>query len=79
MDKEDILIVKKRDEDKIKFKVCKKHQKGWSPAKYEKIIAGKDYKMLAFLIYDLNSMGYPMDRAYLKFKELFDKPELFFL
>jgi hypothetical protein len=30
----------------------------WSPSRYEKVIANKDYNLLAFLFYDLHNMGY---------------------
>lgn len=78
MDKEELLIVK-REQDKLKFKVCDKNNNQWSPKKYEKIIASKDHNLMAYLFYDLRSMGYPIDKAYLKFKSLLNDPELFFL
>jgi hypothetical protein len=76
--KEEILIVKK-EQDKLKFKVCDKNRNQWSPKKYEKIIPNKDYNLLAYLFFDLNSMNYPVEKAYLKFKTLLNEPELFFL
>jgi hypothetical protein len=78
MEKEELLIVK-REREKLKFKVCEKNHNQWSPKKYEKIIASKDYNLLAYLFYDLNNMGYPIEKAYLKFKSLLNDPELFFL
>jgi hypothetical protein len=78
MEKEELLVVKK-ERDKMKFKVCSRDTNGWSPKKYEKIIASKDYNLIAYLFYDLYSMGYPMEKAYLKFKSLLNDPELFFL
>jgi len=74
----EILIVK-RERDKLKIKVCDKETNRWSPSKYEKIIANKDYNLLAFLLYDLNSMGYNVEKAYTKFKAILNEPELFFL
>jgi len=74
----EILIVK-RERDKLKIKVCDKETNRWSPSRYEKIIANKDYNLLAFLLYDLNSMGYNVERAFAKFKEILNEPELFFL
>jgi hypothetical protein len=76
--KEEILVVKK-DRDKIKFKVCEKETNQWSPPKYEKIIASKDYHLLAYLFYDLYSMGYNVDKAFSTFKSLLNEPDLFFL
>ena len=76
--KEDVLIVK-RQHDKLKVKIVKKVKKDWSPAKYEKIINGKDFNLIAFLFYDLKNMGYDIEKAYGKYKNLLNEPELFFL
>lgn len=73
---EEILVVKKAG-DKMKFKICDKGTNNWSPKKYEKIIASRDFNLLAFLFYDLHSMGYPVERAYLKYKNMLDEPEFF--
>jgi hypothetical protein len=82
MGKEEILVVRKekgRGNDKLNIKVCDKETNKWSPSRYEKIIASKDYNLLAYLFYDLNSMGYNIEKAYLKFRTLLNEPELFFL
>lgn len=76
--KDELFIVRK-DNDKLKMKVVSKENKGWSPSKYEKIIANKDYNLLAYLFYDLDSMGYNIEKAFRKFKELKNEPDLFFL
>lgn len=76
--KEEILVVKK-DREKLKFKVCSKETNNWSPNRYQKVIASKDYNLLALLFYDLNSMGYNVEKAYAKFKSILNEPELFFL
>jgi len=78
MAKDEILVVKKNN-TKMKFKVCDKNRKSWTPKRYEKVINGKDFNMLAYLFYDLYSMGYPVEKAHLKFKEFLNKPDLFFL
>lgn len=79
MTKEEILIARK-EREKFKFKVCDRETNRWSPSKYEKIIASKDYNLLAYLFYDLFNMGYNIPKAYNKFKELQgEDPELFFL
>jgi hypothetical protein len=78
MEKEEILIARKEN-DKLKFKVCDRNRNQWTPKKYEKIIASRDFNMLAYLFYDLYSMGYPVEKAYLKFKDMLNEPELFFL
>jgi len=77
-DKE-ILIAMKERSGKIKVKVCKKEVNRWAPSKYEKMIDSKDYNQLAYLFFDLNSMGYNIQKAYHKFKSLASEPDLFFL
>ena len=77
--KEEILVVKKGNRDKLKFKVVDKKNNEWNPKKYEKILSNRDYKMLALLFYDMNNMGYPIEKAFVQFKNLLDEPELFFL
>jgi hypothetical protein len=77
-EKEELLVVKKAG-DKLKFKVCDKETNKWSPHRYEKIIANRDYNLLAFLFFDLNNMGYKVHSAYRKFLELTNDPDLFFL
>ncbi len=78
MTKEEILVVKK-DKENMKFKVCTKETNQWSPSRYEKIIKNKDFNLLAYLFFDLKRMGYNIEKAYAKYKALFDEPELFFL
>lgn len=75
---EELLIVKK-DKDRLKFKVVNKNTKTWTPSKYEKIIPNRDYNLIAYLLYDLHSMGYPVDKSYTKFRDMLNDPELFFL
>jgi hypothetical protein len=78
--KEEILAVKKtRDSPNLKIKVCDKEVNRWSPPRYEKIIKSRDYNLLAYLFYDLNNMGYNIEKAYFKFKAMLNEPELFFL
>lgn len=76
--KEEILVVKK-DRQKLKVKVTAREHNNWSPARYEKVIASQDYNLIAYLFYDLNSMGYNIEKAYHKFKQLLNEPDLFFL
>lgn len=80
MSEEEILVVKKGEgNNRIKFKLVKRHNAGWSPNRYEKVITSKDYNQIAFLFYDLYSMGYDIRKAYEKFKSMLNEPELFFL
>jgi len=77
---EEILVVKReKGSDKVKFKVCNKEFNKWSHPSYEKVIAGKDYNLIAYLFYDLEHMGYPIEKSIEKFRKLQNKPELFFL
>ena len=78
MGKQEILVINKQ-QDKMKVKICDKEVNRWSPSRYEKVISGKDYNLLAYLFYDLNSQGYNIRRAYARFLELVDEPDLFFL
>ncbi len=75
----DELLIVKKERDKMKFKVVNKETNRWSPSKYEKVIANKDYNLLAFLLFDLYQMGYDVERAFSKFKTFVRDPELFFL
>jgi hypothetical protein len=76
----DVLVAKKKKgREKMKFKVVPQMKKGWAPSKYEKVIPNKDFNLLAYLFFDLDKMGYNIEKAYKKFKELLDEPDLFFL
>lgn len=75
----DELLVAKKESEKMKFKVYNKETNRYSPSKYEKIIPNKDFNLLACLLYDLNAMGYPIEKSFGKFKEMLEEPELFFL
>jgi len=74
----EILVVKK-DRDKMKFKVTEKETNKWSPSRYEKVIANKDYNLIAYLLFDLYKMGYNIPKAHSKFLQLLNEPDLFFL
>jgi len=77
---EEILVVKKeRNSDKMSFKITERKIKAWAPNKYLKIIPNKDFNHLAQLLYDLQSMGYNVDKAFARYKEFLNEPELFFL
>ena len=82
--KDEILIVKKErtgfnSERHLKFKITNKGSEGKGSTKYEKVIANKDFNLLAYLFYDLYNLGYNIPKAYDKFKQLLNEPELFFL
>lgn len=78
MGEEELLVVKKQ-KDKLKVKVVDKTVNQWSPKRYEKVIANKDFNLLAYFFFDLHNMGYPVSKSYHRFKALLDDPELFFL
>jgi hypothetical protein len=77
---EEILVVKKdRNKEKLHIKITDRHNRGWTPNRYLKIIPNKDFNRLAELFFDLYKMGYNIDKAYLKFKDFLNEPDLFFL
>lgn len=78
-DKEILVVKKEKNSDKMKFKVVQQQKNQWSPSRYEKIITSHDYNQIAYLLFDLSKMGYNIDKAFAKFKELVNEPELFFL
>jgi len=78
-EKDNELMVIKRQQERLKIKIVKTVKNNWSPAKYEKIIKGRDFNILAFFFYDLHNMGYNIEKAYGKYKALLNEPELFFL
>ena len=62
MVKEEILVVKRnRGSEKLKFKVCDKDVNSWNQPRYQKVIANRDCNLLAYLFYDLKSMGYNVE------------------
>lgn len=76
--KDELLIVSK-EKEKLKFKVVEREVNRWSPERYSKIIKNKDFNLIAYLLYDLYCMGYPIDKAHAKFREMINEPDLFFL
>jgi hypothetical protein len=77
---EEILVVKKdKNKEKLNVKITDKHRGDWTPSKYLKVIPSKDFNMLAELFFDLHRMGYNIDKAYLRFKDFLNEPDLFFL
>jgi len=68
-----------KDRDKLKVEV---RNKGTYEKAYKKVIAGKDYNLLAILFFDLHLMGFNIDKAYSKFNSMvkeINEPDLFFL
>lgn len=76
--KEELLVVK-GNRDRLNFKVCGREHNNWSPARYQKVISGRDFNLLAILFCDLSNMGFNIDKAYGRYKRLINEPDLFFL
>jgi hypothetical protein len=77
---DEILITKKdKWSNELKFRVTDKRHNSWMPTKYQNIVINKDYNTLAFLFYDLHCQGYPIDKAYEKFRGIIREPQLFFM
>lgn len=77
---DEVLVVRKdRGSDKMRLKVVEKKFNNWAPPRYQKVLSNKDFRNIAFLLYDLNNMGYPIEKAYMHFKRLLNEPDLFFL
>ena len=76
----EVLIIRKdRRDPRLRIKVTEHKKNGWAPNRYEKIIASRDFNQLALLLYDLEAMGYPIDKAVSEYRKLKDDPSLFFL
>ena len=74
----EILIANNKN-GKMNFKVTQRKMNAWAEARYKKVIPGKDMNLLAYLFLDLQMMGYPVDKAYEKYRNLLKGgPELFF-
>lgn len=71
---EEKLIVREKDS---KLRVAVNTHRGWND--YKRTLMNKDYKQLAIIFYELVKMGYPVDKAFARYKELANNPDLFFL
>jgi len=74
----EILIASKKH-DRMRFRTINRRNNAWSPASFERVIPDKDPQKLAYLLYDLERMGYNLDKAIERFRQLKKEPELFFL
>ena len=69
MTDEKVLIVKKKEE-KISFKIRTKKKNAYAPDDYIKVINPNDFNQLALLFEDLDLLiGSPIDKAYREYKE----------
>jgi len=83
----EFLVARKKDSN-LTFRVIKRKKNEWTPedfgssgkdCNFEMVIRNKDPNLMAYLLYDLKNMGYDVEKAIAKFKELANKPDLFFL
>ena len=83
----ELLIARKKDSNLI-FRNIKRKSENWTPEdfgssgkdqNFEMIIKNKDPTLLAYLLFDLQRLGFNIDKAIVKYKDLMNKPDLFFL
>ena len=83
----ELLVARKKDSN-LTFRVIKRNKNEWGPAdfgssgkdmSFEMVIRQRDPMLIAYLLTDLQRLGYPIEKAIAKFKELTEKPDLFFL
>jgi len=83
----ELLVARKKDSNLI-FRNIKRKKEQWSAedfgssakdSNFEMVIKNKDSNLLAYLLFDLNRLGFNIDKAIVKYRELMDKPDLFFL
>ena len=83
----ELLIARKKDNN-LTFRNLKRNKSEWTPedfgssgkdANFETVIRNKDANIIACLLVDLKRLGYPMDKAIARYKELTTDPDLFFL
>jgi len=83
----ELLIARKKDSNLV-FRNLKRKREDWGPAdfgssgkdaNFEMVIKNKDPNLLAYLLLDLERLGYPIQKAIAKFKEITSDPNLFFL
>ena len=83
----ELLIARKKDAN-LTFRNLRRRKDEWGPedfgssgkdANFETVIRNKDPNIFACLLLDLQRLGYPIDKAIAKYKELTNNPDLFFL
>lgn len=83
----ELLVARKKDNN-LTFRVLKRNKNDWGPedfgssakdANFEMVIRQRDPVLLAYLLLDLQRIGYPIDKAIAKFRDITNKPDLFFL
>lgn len=83
----DMLVARRKDKN-LTFRALKRKKDEWTPEDYgcsgkdmqfEAVIRNKDSTLISYLLWDLENLGYPIKEAIKKYKEMSDKPGLFFL
>ena len=74
MEDQEDLIIKLKDG---KLRLVINRQKGWN--EYKRMIPNRDFNLLAIAFYELNRKGYPIEKAFAKFKDMIANPDLFFV
>jgi len=83
----ELLIARKKNSNLI-VRILRHDKDNWdaesfgksqSECNFEAVIKSKDATLIAYLLYDLKNMGFPIEKAIAKLRELTDKPDLFFL
>ena len=83
----EFLVARKKGPNLI-FRNLKRRKDSWGPedfgssskdANFEAVIKNKDPLIFSYLLVDLKRLGYPIDKAIAKYKEITNDPDLFFL
>ena len=83
----ELLVARKKDSN-LTFRSLKRNKNEWGPedfgssgkdCNFEMVIRNKDPNLIACLLIDLKRIGYNVDKAIEKYREINSKPDLFFL
>lgn len=73
------LLIAKTGKASLNVKVVERKKSRKDHRNYEQTIYNKDFNTLAYLLFDLEAMGYPIEKAIAKYREMRSDPGLFFL
>ena len=83
----ELLIARKKNSNLI-IRIIRRDNENWNAESFgssgkdmnfEAVIKNKDPRLIAYLLYDLKNLGFPIEKALAKLRELTDNPDLFFL